>query len=154
MYDSLEDVITRFWQAGYRDRPWLLTVITDGQDNASHKYKGNPWSIGQYIGTHFNHEPSNFTFLIGVGGGQQIDRQALGTLGDSGHFPAMTIGAFPLLEALFLQIAMQVSTQLVGRQLTVGRLTWAEVARIRAVSHTAFDYAFLLDQSGSMAEAG
>ena len=31
LYNSLEDVITRFWQAGYRDRPWLLTVITDSR---------------------------------------------------------------------------------------------------------------------------
>ena|SRR5436305_1762461 len=35
LYDSIENVITEFWSYGRRDRPWLLTVITDGQDNES-----------------------------------------------------------------------------------------------------------------------
>lgn len=92
--------------------------------------------------------------MIGVGEGQQIDKKALATLGDNGGFLAVTIGAFPLLEAVFLQIALNVSSQLVGRRIEVGNLTWEEVSHIREVSHTAIDYAFLLDRSGSMSESG
>lgn len=154
LYDSIEDVITEFWRNGERDRPWLLTVITDGQDNESSKYRNDPAGIGRYIGQRFNHEPSNFVFVIGVGEGSQIDRSALGTMGNSGNFLAMTIAAFPLLELAFLQIAVNVSSALVGQRIQVGNLSWEEVARIRQVSRIPLDYAFLLDCSGSMSEPG
>ncbi len=154
LYDSIEDVINEFWRSGQRNRPWLLTIITDGQDNESYKYRNNPASIGRYVAQRFNHEPSNFPFLIGVGEGQQIDKRALASIGDNGGFPAITIAAFPLLELVFLQIALNVSTQLVGRRIEVGNLSWEEVAQIRRLSRTPIDYAFLIDRSGSMTESG
>jgi hypothetical protein len=155
LYDSIEDVVGQFWHAGGdRGRPWLLTVITDGQDNASSRYRGNPRAIGQYVATHYNHEPTNFIFVIGVGEGNQIDKRALGTLGDAGGFMAMTIEAFPLLEVAFLMIALKVTEQLVGRQINVGNVTWEQVAQIRQVNHVPIDYAFLIDRSGSMSEPG
>ena len=154
LYDSVEDVIQQFWSYGQRNRPWLLTVITDGQDNASRKYKGNPAAIGHYIATRFNHEPSNFIFVIGVGEGRQIDRHALATMGDYGNFLAITIGAFPLLERVFLNIAVQVSTQISGVRVNAGNMSWAEVQQVRQVSQVPFDYAFLIDRSGSMSEQG
>jgi hypothetical protein len=55
---------------------------------------------------------------------------------------------------VFLKIALQVSTQLIGQRIQVGNLTWEEVARIREVSQVAIDYAFLIDRSGSMGELG
>lgn len=154
LYDSIEDIIGEFWRNGQRNRPWLLTIITDGQDNQSYKYKNNPGGIGRTIAQRFNHEPSNFPFLIGVGEGQQIDKRALGTIGDLGGFPAVTIAAFPLLEFVFLQIALNVSTTLVGRRIEVGNLSWEQVAQIRQLSRTPIDYAFLIDRSGSMSESG
>ncbi len=154
LYDSIEDVIKEFWQNGRRDRPWLLTVITDGQDNQSSRYRSNPASIGNYIATRFNHEATNYIFVIGVGEGNMIDKNALATMGNYGNFIAMTIAAFPLLEMVFLRIALQVTTQIAGYQVNVGNLSWGEVARIRQVSHVAFDYAFLIDRSGSMGEPG
>ncbi len=154
LYDSIEDVIAEFWRNGKRDRPWLLTVITDGQDNASRKYYNNPAGIGRYIGQRFNHEPSNFIFVIGVGEGSQIDKTALETMADNGSFLAMTIAAFPLLELIFLQIAVDVSSALVGRSVQIGNLSWAEVAQLRRISHTPLDYGFLIDCSGSMSEPG
>lgn len=154
LYDSIEDVVMEFWRTGQRDRPWLLTVITDGQDNESRKYQNNPASIGRFVATRFNHESSNYIFVIGVGEGRMIDKNALATLGDYGNFLAITIGAFPLLEMVFLEIAVKVSTQLSGIRVTSGNMTWAEVSRIRQVSQVPFDYAFLIDRSGSMGEPG
>jgi hypothetical protein len=154
LYDSIEDVIWQFRAYGYQDRPWLLTVITDGQDNESSKYYQNPADIGRFVALQYNHEPSNFIFVIGVGEGQQIDANALVTLGNYGNFPAMTIDAFPLLEELFIEIALQVSEQLEGIQVNYGNLSWTEVARIREISSIPFDYAFLIDRSGSMSERG
>lgn len=154
LYDSIEDVILQFQGYGYRDRPWLLTVITDGQDNESRKYYQNPASIGRFVASQYNHDSSNFIFVIGVGEGRQIDSNALATLGNYGNFLAMTIDAFPLLEALFIEIALQVSEQLEGIQVNYGNLSWTEVARIREISSIPFDYAFLIDRSGSMNEPG
>lgn len=110
IYASIEDAIQAFWQTGSRDRPWLLTIITDGQDNESRRYRQNPVGIGQFIATRFNHEPSNYIFVIGVGKGFQVDRNALATMGNYGNFLAITIEAFPLLERVFLEIALQVPT--------------------------------------------
>ncbi|HWQ15045.1 MAG TPA: hypothetical protein VNL77_19765 [Roseiflexaceae bacterium] len=154
LYDSIEDVVQLFWRYGDRQRPWLLTIITDGQDNESRKYKNRPANIGQYVATNFMHEPTNFTFLIGVGSGQEIDATALATLGKMGRFPAMTIAAFPLLERLFLQIALSISEQLIGQQINIGNLTWEQVSRIYQVSQIPIDYAFLIDCSTSMESAG
>lgn len=154
LYDSIEDVIATFWNSGSRDHPWLLTIITDGKDNESYRYRNNPAAIGRYIATRFNHEVSNYIFVIGVGEGSLIDRNALATMGNYGNFLAITIDAFPLLEMVFLEIALKVTTQIAGYQVNVGNLSWGEVARIRQVSHVAFDYAFLIDRSGSMGEWG
>jgi len=154
LYDSIEDVIKEFWRFGRKNRPWLLTVITDGYDNTSSRYRNNPAAIGRYVATKFNHEPTNFIFVIGVGEGRQIDKNALATLGNYGNFLAITIEAFPLLEMVFLQIAVEVSTRIAGYSVNAGNLTWGEVARIREVTQVAFDYAFLIDRSGSMTEQG
>jgi hypothetical protein len=154
LYDSIEDGIQEFWRHAARNRPWLLTIITDGQDNASTKHRGNPATIGDYVASSYNHEPSNFIFLIGVGEGNQINTKALATVGDHGRFPAVAIDAFPLLERIFLEIAIEVSSGLVGRHITQGNVSWDEVARIYQVSQTPLDYAFLIDRSASMNEQG
>lgn len=155
LYDSIEDVIREFWRIGERDRPWLLTIITDGIDNVENeKYRGNPAGIGRYVATYYNHEDSNFISVIGVGDGEQIDRKALGTLGDTGGFPAMTIDVFPLLEMLFISIALEVSERLEGIRINYEDMSWTEVSRVRQLSRIPFDYAFLLDRSGSMSEPG
>jgi hypothetical protein len=154
LYDSIEDVISEFWRTGGRNRPWLLTIITDGQDNESYRYKDNPLGVGRHIAQKFNHEPSNFPFLIGVGEDRQIDKYALGIIGNYGGFPAVTIAAFPLLELIFLNIAVKVSTELLGLQIQTQGLTWQQVSEIRRMSRVPIDYAFLIDRSGSMSESG
>ena len=161
LYDSMEDVINHFWDerlGAARNRPWLLTIITDGQDNLStrypHKDSLSPARIGQCIAQRFNHEPSNYPFLIGVGEGQYIDKQALATIGAYGRFPAVTIEAFPLLELMFLEIAINVSEQVSGVTIRQGSRSWQEVSRIRQTTRIPIDYAFLIDLSGSMSETG
>lgn len=154
LYDSIEDMINTFWSYGRRDRPWLLTIITDGQDNLSQRYQANPAGIGRVVATRYNHEASNFIFVIGVGEGNQIDVKALAALGNAGRFPAISIDLFPLLERVFLEIAIEVSEQTVGRHIDLGDMSWDEVERIRRISMTPLDYAFLIDRSGSMNEPG
>jgi hypothetical protein len=154
LYDSIEDVVLQFHRYGARNRPWLLTIITDGQDNESRRYRQNPIAIGRFVASQYNHEPSNFIFVIGVGEGQLIDSNALATLGRYGNFLAVTIEAFELLEMVFIEIALQFSEKLEGIRVNYGNLSWAEVSRVRQVSMVPFDYAFLIDRSGSMSEQG
>jgi hypothetical protein len=154
LYDSLEDLVRVFWQEGHSDRPWLLAVITDGMDTSSAKYRGNPSGIGRFIGANFNHEPSNFIFVIGVGDNQQVDAQGLARMGVAGGFPAVTIEAFPMLMEVFIDIAVEVTGQLVGRRVSDGVTSWDEVAQIYRVAQTPLDYAFLIDVSTSMDELG
>ncbi|WIG61467.1 MAG: hypothetical protein OJF49_004215 [Ktedonobacterales bacterium] len=154
LYDSIADVIESFWDQGDRKRPWLLTVITDGKNYFDGGAYGTPTGIGRRIATRYNQEASNFMFLIGVGEGDNIDVNALNTVGNYGGIPTITIEAFPLLELVFLKIALEVSTRVVGTQVNVGSMTWQEVTRIRQISQTPIDYAFLIDRSGSMNDSG
>ena len=117
LYDSLEDVVKVFLRDAQPGRPKLLTVITDGQDNASTKYRNNPEGIGRFIHNAYSSETLNFMFVIGVGSNQQIDTQGLGRMGNAGRFPAMKIDAFPLLMQVFLEIAIEVSSHIEGRRL-------------------------------------
>ncbi len=154
LYDSLEDGVMQFWNEADPCRPWALIAITDGQDNSSVRYRNNPYAIGTFIGARFNHEPSNLPFLIGVGEGGQINRKALGTIGEVGGFPALSVAAFPQLEMVFMRVAAAISTTLVGWQANIANLSWGEVARLRSQAQVAMDYAFLIDMSGSMDESG
>lgn len=155
LYSSIEDVIRTFWSTGDRSRPWLLTVITDGKDYDDYgKYHNYPAGIGRYIAEHYNHQSSNYIFVIGVGHGQDIDERALATLGDTGGFLAIRIGAFPLLEMLFLDIAVQVSSSVAGIRVQRGSMTWEAARELLEVAQVPFDYAFLIDRSGSMNDVG
>jgi tetratricopeptide (TPR) repeat protein len=154
LYDSIEQSILQFWQYADRRRPWVLTIITDGQDNESRRYpptdRYSASRIGEYVRTKFNHEPTNFPFLIAIGDSKTIDANALAIIGQQGGFPAVTLAAFPLLEEIFMRIAVQVSSELVGQQFNYAGMTWQTVQEIRRRSAVAIDYAFLIDRSGSM----
>jgi hypothetical protein len=151
LYDSLADAVSAFYAAGHRDRPWVLCCVTDGCDNASLRF-GNPGSIGLHLARSFNHDPTNFLVVVAVGTDSQIDRDALSILGQNACCPCITIERFDLMEQVFIQIALRVTTRLIGLRRTVGNISWDELAGIREVSHVPIDFSFLLDRSGSMAD--
>lgn len=154
LYNSIADIIAEFWRTGMRDRSWLLTVITDGMDNDEYSGKYGPIAIGHHIANVYTNESSNFIFVIGVGQKDEIDRSSLSLMAEKGDFKAITIESFPLLEAVFLQIALNVSMMLVGRKIETKNFSWEEVMHIRETSHIPIDYAFLIDRSGSMGNLG
>jgi tetratricopeptide (TPR) repeat protein len=158
LYDSIYDIIQYFWANADRRRPWLLTIVTDGIDNVSdmflHTDRRSPAVIGAYMKQYFNDYRNNFAFLIGVGTGNQIDVNALSAIGNYSGIPAITIDKFPVLEQVFVEIALQVTSRYEGRNYRMGNLTWQQVDEIRSLSHIAIDYGFLLDRSGSMSEPG
>jgi hypothetical protein len=152
LYDSLADAVSAFYAAGQRHRPWVLCCVTDGCDNASSVFDKNPGGIGLHLARSFNHDPTNLLVVVAVGTDSQIDRDALSILGHTARCPCITIDHFDLIERVFMQIALRVTSKLVGLRRTVGNISWDELARIREVSHIPIDFSFLLDRSGSMAE--
>jgi len=152
LYDSLVDAAAAFYAAGQRNRPWVLCCVTDGRDNASLRFDKDPAGIGQHLARSFNHDPTNFLAVVAVGTDAQIDRHALAVLGQTAGCPCVTIDGFDLIEQVFRQIALRVTSRLVGLRRSVGSISWDELARIRQVSHFPIDFSFLLDRSGSMAE--
>jgi hypothetical protein len=153
LYDSLADAVSAFYAAGQRNRPWVLCCVTDGCDNASSCFHKSPAGIGQYLARSFNHDPTNFLAVVAVGTDSQIDRNALAVLGQAARCPCVTINGFELIEQIFKQIALRVTSRLVGLRHTVGNISWDELARIRQISRFPIDFSFLLDRSGSMAES-
>lgn len=154
LYDSIQDIITTFWSAGRRDCPWVLLIVTDGDDNRSKNYPCNkpqsPEMIGRYVGTRFNHERTNFPFLIGVGQDQQINARALATIGHYGQFPAVRIEAFPHLQRVFQQIAVRVTSDLERFYVPTPYGAIQGVRENVRLTRQPIDYAILLDVSLSM----
>jgi hypothetical protein len=66
LYDSIVDVIQIFHSSGDASRPWILVVVTDGDDNRSSR---SLRECAQEISRLFTTNHSNFLFLIGVGDG-------------------------------------------------------------------------------------
>jgi Mg-chelatase subunit ChlD len=151
MYDSMADAVEVFWQHADRSRPWVMITVTDGMDNRSLKYNGNPVAVGAFLAERFNYEPTNYLFLIGVGNGREIDTKALAAVGEHGGFPALRIDAFPLLSQVFATLAMQVSRGLQETVLQGPGFLAREVRPMLRVARQPIDYAFLIDRSGSMA---
>jgi hypothetical protein len=150
LYDSIQDVIITFGRDGDSHRPWLLIVITDGQDTHSAKYHHNPTALGHAIAQGFNADASNLVCVIAVGRPEQVDVPALRQLGDAGHFPVIRIEGMALLEEAFVRVAIQIIERTEGRVIGDGQAAWAELSRIRQAVQIPFDYAFLIDCSGSM----
>lgn len=64
LYDSIIDVIKTFQRNGDRSRPWILVVVTDGDDNrSSRSFK----KCAEEISHLFTKDSSNFLFVVGVG---------------------------------------------------------------------------------------
>ncbi|CAG8650217.1 7156_t:CDS:2, partial [Scutellospora calospora] len=64
LYDSIVDIIKTFHSSGDRNRPWILVVVTDGDDTGSTR---SLLSCAGEISRLFTKDSSNFLFLVGVG---------------------------------------------------------------------------------------
>ncbi|RIA96760.1 hypothetical protein C1645_814955 [Glomus cerebriforme] len=149
LYDSMVDVVRTFHRNGDRTRPWILVVVTDGDDNrSSRSFK----KCAEEISRLFTKESSNFLFVVGVG--DDVDSAKMEQMSTAGNFIYFPVKDFYLLELVFLTIAHKITTSL---SLSLGNLSvgnysasWAEIQRHRNLSQVAIDYALLIDVSGSM----
>ncbi|CAG8762311.1 1106_t:CDS:2, partial [Acaulospora morrowiae] len=149
LYDSMVDIVETFHRSGDRTRPWVVVVVTDGDDNCSIRSIDR---CAQEVSRLFTKESSNFLFVVGVG--DNVDSTKMEKMATTGNFIYIPVKEFYLLEFAFLTLAYQVTTSLslsLG-SLSVGNLSasWAEVQRHRELSKVAIDYALLIDVSASM----
>ena len=149
-YDSLASAESEFARFGDHERPFVLVDLTDGNDNRSKLF--GPALIGQHMARRFSCVPGNHAFLIGVGRDDQLDRQALATIGNEGGFPAVLLDSFGELQECFARIAHKViatvrKETIQGPGFVINRTTPA----LHVISQP-IDFAFLIDRSGSMAE--
>ncbi|CAG8584423.1 173_t:CDS:2 [Acaulospora morrowiae] len=149
LYDSMVDIVRTFRRDGDRTRPWILVVVTDGDDNSSYMSLER---AANEVSQLFTRESSNFLFVLGVG--ESVDSTRMQEMASKGNFIYIPVKYFSLLEYAFLTLAYQVSTSLSlsVSELSVGNIsaTWTEVQRNRELSRVAIDYALLIDVSGSM----
>ncbi|GAQ83568.1 hypothetical protein KFL_001530100 [Klebsormidium nitens] len=143
--DSICDFVDYFRTSGRRDRPWLIIVITDGDDNGSTR---SVFNAGQYLLSRFNHEQNNFMFTIGVG--DDVDNRALEALAKQGGYNHVGLESFELLEALFQIIAAQVVQSITGVVGQIDGKTFSLVGAEETLVRQGIDYGFLIDCSGSM----
>ncbi len=160
LYDGMDDGAEVLKIAARPDSVRLMIVKTDGEDVGSKRFRdsivfGHRLSaeavFGLYLRDSFLADPRNYAVLIGVGSGDQINEEALATIGAYGEFPAVAIDSFSMLEGLYKSIAEQVTSRIcTGGTYRAGRLTWTEIAEVRKRVAVPIDILFLLDRSGSM----
>ena len=140
---------------GSAGRPWVLIVLTDGDDNRSSAYTAE--SIGEYVRRKFtdpyegNPNP-NYVFVVGVG--SNINPTTLRRMGASRNFRISHVRDFALLQFELALIAYEITH---GTRLHINELqyqnsgaVWAEVEECVSVRETPIDVMILLDISESM----
>ncbi len=71
LYDSIIDVaVDTFRRKADSSRPWVMIVVTDGEDTRS---KRNARRCGEDIYSKFTNVANNFLFVLGVGDGVNAD---------------------------------------------------------------------------------
>lgn len=67
LYDSIYDVaVGTFRHTADASRPWILIVVTDGDDNCSTRAARK---CGQDVYSGFSRVSNNYVFVVGVGNG-------------------------------------------------------------------------------------
>ncbi|CAG8677499.1 35_t:CDS:2, partial [Ambispora leptoticha] len=170
LYDSIYDLmIGTFRRKGDRSRPWIMIVVTDGNDICSTRSARN---CAKEIFSQFTRDSSNFLFLVGVGDDVNSAKMAeasysnhmslqlflanLNQMANEGKFTYVPVKDFYLLEFVFMTLALQVtnsiSVSLNSLAINNVSATWAQVQQHRQLSNVALDYALLIDVSASMSD--
>lgn len=155
LYDSIVQLGHSFAVASY-ERPAVGVVIavTDGMDVNSRKFKDNPVSAGvaysQLIRAAQN---PIYTFLIGVGSDREIDRGALNSLASAGQMQLITVDNMSRLGEILSHLGTQLTSGTITRVVQAGNYAIAAQQRVAQLSVIPYDYAILMDRSGSMTDS-
>ena len=139
---------------GELSRPWVLVILTDGEDNLS---KTTAQAAGAFIRAEFLNqlpaEAGNYVYVVGMGPDVRM-MAALRAMMPSGNFKIMHVRNFSDLQAELAFIALQL---VIGEEYAIQyaqahgvAAIWAEVQSVARVRQQAIDFMFLLDISYSM----
>ena len=154
LYDSIVCAIQEFQGGngrpgfGDRTRPWVLVVLTDGEDNLSRNSAG---AVSSFIRSKFL-KKGNYVYVVGMG--PDVRMASLQSMGPSGAFKTIHVRNFSDLQAELALIALKLY---VGEEYAIQYVrshgieaVWAEVQNVVKVRKQAIDFMFLLDLSSSM----
>ncbi|MGV2333045.1 MAG UNVERIFIED_CONTAM: hypothetical protein LVR18_02605 [Planctomycetaceae bacterium] len=94
------------------------------------------------------------SILIGVGSSHDIDEAALQTLAHTGGMQLVTVDNMAKLGGILAGLGTQLQHGTVDRLITDGRTAVIARDRFARLTVIPYDYAILMDRSGSMAEEG
>lgn len=155
LYDSIVQLGHSFAVASY-ERPavGIVIAVTDGMDVSSSRFKDNPVSAGlAYSQLIRAAENQIYTFLIGVGSDKEIDRVALNRLASAGQMQLIAVDNMSRLSEVLTKLGTQLTQGTITRVVQAGNYAIAARQRVAQLSVIPYDYAILMDRSGSMKDS-
>ena len=148
LWDAVAVSVIQFLSTADKSRPWILIVLTDGEDTGS---KCSLDKVSQLV-TAFNGPANNFVFIIGLG--RNVNEQQLRNLCNSSRSIYQHASDTQALQLIFVLLAVQATE---GVQVNIANIqangieaTYARVQRAVQMRRQAIDFLLLLDISGSM----
>ena len=148
LYDAIVVSVMQFAAQADPSRPWLLIVLTDGEDTGSRSTLAQASEALRV----FSGPDNNFAFLIGIGEDVKTrEMQQLARGGNSLYVPLLQAEVLPVLFAcIALQIQTGVRVDIASLSSKNAETIYARVQQTQSVSRNPVDILILCDVSGSM----
>jgi len=150
LWDAIFGSVAQFISTADQRRPWILVVLTDGDDTSSTIATIDQTSR---VLSAFNAPQNNFTFVIGLG--REVNARSLQWLCRQSSSVYLAAEDTAMLHTLFALIALQVvegvTIDLAAVQTSGVEALFARVERSRQIRRQPIDLLLLVDISGSMA---
>jgi len=156
LYDSLVSLGESFARASYTRAAFgLVVAVTDGKDISSTRFKAKPAQAGETYRRLIEASRNPvLSILIGVGSSHDIDEAALQTLAHTGGMQLVTVDNMAKLGGILAGLGTQLRHGTFDRLITDGRTAVIARDRFARLTVIPYDYAILMDRSGSMADEG
>eukprot|EP00599_Poterioochromonas_sp_BG-1_P004916 CAMPEP_0173142440 /NCGR_PEP_ID=MMETSP1105-20130129/6086_1 /TAXON_ID=2985 /ORGANISM="Ochromonas sp., Strain BG-1" /LENGTH=595 /DNA_ID=CAMNT_0014055825 /DNA_START=113 /DNA_END=1902 /DNA_ORIENTATION=+ len=151
LYDAAVASVVQFAATADRTRPWLLIILTDGEDTNS---RTKPSELIEVLKL-FNQASSNFVFVVGLGASlQDTELRRICEQSKSLYLRANDIETMQLMFALIALVVIEQNQVQIARVQAEGvDAIFARARTARAVATIPIDMIILLDTSGSMNES-
>ena len=151
LYDAAVASVVQFAATADRTRPWLLIILTDGEDTNS---RTKPSELIEVLKL-FNQASSNFVFVVGLGASlQDTELRRICEQSKSLYLRANDIETMQLMFALIALVVIEQNQVQIARVQAEGvDAIFARARTARAIGTKPIDMIILLDTSGSMNES-
>eukprot|EP01040_Poterioochromonas_malhamensis_P012264 gene12264-13410_t len=150
LYDAAVASVVQFAATADRTRPWLLIILTDGEDTNS---RTKPSELIEVLKL-FNQASSNFVFVVGLGASlQDTELRRICEQSRSLYLRANDIETMQLMFALIALVVIEQNQVQIARVQAEGvDAIFARARTARAIGTKPIDMIILLDTSASMDE--